>query len=77
MTSVPAPQQGCLSHIRVLDLLGREVRELWSGSLARGECLTVSWDGRDDERRLVHSGYYFLSLRVGGEVTMARVVWLR
>jgi subtilisin family serine protease len=65
------------AHIRVLDLSGREVRELWSGSLARGECLTVSWDGRDDERRLVHSGYYFLSLRVGGEVTMARVVWLR
>ena len=65
------------ARIRVLDLAGREVRDLWSGSLARGECLTVSWDGRDDGRRLVQSGCYFLSLQVAGVVTMARVAWLR
>jgi len=65
------------AHIRVLDLSGRRVRELWSGALARGQCLDVSWDGRDDERRLVHSGCYFMSLDVGGEVTTARIAWLR
>ena len=65
------------ARIRVLDLSGRSLRELWSGSLARGQCVTVSWDGRDEERRQVHSGYYFLSLEVAGEVTTARVAWLR
>jgi subtilisin family serine protease len=65
------------ARIRVLDLSGRTVRELWSGALARGQCLDVSWDGRDDERRLVHSGCYFMSLDVGGEVTTARIAWLR
>lgn len=63
--------------VRVLDLSGRTVRDLWSGSLARGDCIDVMWDGRDNERRLAHSGYYFLSLEVGGEVTTARVAWLR
>ena len=65
------------ARIRVLDLSGRTVRELWSGALARGQCLDVSWDGRDDDRRLVHSGCYFMSLDVGGEVTTARIAWLR
>jgi serine protease AprX len=65
------------AHIRVFDLSGRAVRELWSGALARGQCLDVSWDGRDDDRRLAHSGCYFVSLEVGGEVTTARIVWLR
>jgi subtilisin family serine protease len=64
-------------RVHVLDLMGRRVRDLWSGALVRGQCLDVSWDGRDDERRVVHSGYYFLSLDVGGEVTTARVAWLR
>src|SRR5262249_59748539 len=65
------------AHIRVLDLQGRRVRDLWSGELARGQCLDVSWDGRDHEHRLVHSGCYLVSLAVGGEMTSARVVWLR
>jgi subtilisin family serine protease len=65
------------AYIRVLDLSGRTVRELWSGALARGQCVDVSWDGRDDDRRLVHSGCYFVSLEVAGEVTTARVAWLR
>ena len=65
------------ARVGVLDLSGRRVRELWSGALARGQCLDVSWDGRDDERRLVHSGCYFVSLDVGGDVTTARIAWLR
>jgi hypothetical protein len=63
--------------IRVFDLHGRVVRDLWSGSLARGQCLTVSWDGSGEDGRRMHSGCYFLSLDVGGEVTTARVAWLR
>jgi hypothetical protein len=65
------------AQVRVLDLSGRKVRDLWSGALARGQCLDVSWDGRDDDRRLVHSGCYFVSLEAGGEVTTARIAWLR
>jgi serine protease AprX len=65
------------AHIRVHDLQGRRVSDLWSGSLARGQCVDVSWDGRDLDHRLAHSGCYFVSLTVGGEVTTARVVWLR
>jgi serine protease AprX len=65
------------AQVRVLDLSGRKVRDLWSGALARGQCLDVSWDGRDDDRRLVHTGCYFVSLEAGGEVTTARIAWLR
>jgi len=65
------------ARVKVLDVSGRRVRELWTGALARGQCLDVSWDGRDDDRRLLHSGCYFVSLDVGGEVTTARIAWLR
>jgi len=65
------------ARIRVFDLHGRAVRDLWSGSLARGQCLTVSWDGSGEDGRRMRSGCYFLSLDVGGEVTTARVAWLR
>jgi len=65
------------ARIRVLDAGGRAVRDLWSGRMARGECVTVSWDGRDGDRRTLHPGIYFISLDAGGEVTSARVAWLR
>jgi len=65
------------AHVRVLDLQGRRVQDLWTGTLARGQCVDVSWDGRDHDHRLAHSGCYFVALTVGGEVTTARIVWLR
>ncbi|HEY2954410.1 MAG TPA: S8 family serine peptidase [Candidatus Eisenbacteria bacterium] len=71
---IPGPSP---ARIRVFDLVGRRVRDVWSGALARGQCLTVSWDGRNDDGHVLHSGFYYVSLEVGGEVTTARVAWLR
>jgi serine protease AprX len=65
------------ARIEVLDLAGRAVRELWSGMLARGQCITVGWDGRDGASRAAEPGIYFISLKVGGQVTAARVAALR
>lgn len=65
------------ARIEVLDVAGRAVRELWSGMLARGQCITVGWDGRDGATRAADPGIYFISLKVGGQVTAARVAVLR
>jgi len=65
------------ARVRVHDTAGRAVRDLWSGLLARGQCVTVAWDGRDNERRAAVPGVYFISLQVGGQLTSARVAVLR
>jgi hypothetical protein len=62
--------------IRVHDVMGRALRTLWSGDIARGQCVTVRWTGEDDEGRRVRPGVYYLSLDAGGDVSAARVVVL-
>jgi subtilisin family serine protease len=70
-------QRASPARIRVLDVRGRTIDHLWSGLLARGEYVTVAWDGRDDGRRMVDPGIYFVALEVGGRVAAARVAALR
>jgi len=59
----------------VYDPAGRAVRTLWSG-FAEGRH-DVTWDGRDDQRRALPSGVYFIRLATGSGnetrvVTLAR-----
>lgn len=46
---------------RVLDLQGRTVRVLHTGSLARGTT-TLTWDGRDSAGATLRAGIYFVRL---------------
>jgi hypothetical protein len=64
-------------RVRVLDLGGRELAELWSGGITRGQCVDVSWDGRDRDGRRTRPGIYYIALSAGGDVVSARVVSLQ
>lgn len=67
LVSLAAPAEGA-----IIDLEGRRIRDL-GRVLGSG---LLSWDGRDDSRRRVRSGIYFLSVRIGGEARTARCVRL-
>lgn len=62
--------------LAVYDLSGRQVRTLWSGSMASGGH-ELTWDGRDDQGRTVSTGTYFARLNVAGEVSGQRLLWIR
>ncbi len=48
--------------VRIYDLQGRAVRELYAGVLPQGSH-TFRWDGRDDKGRGVAGGVYFLRMQ--------------
>lgn len=62
--------------VRILDLAGREVRRLRSGSLEAGTHVLV-WDLADDRGRAVAPGLYLLRARVGTENRDRRIVVVR
>jgi hypothetical protein len=61
--------------LRVYDLRGRAVRELFSGSREAGPGVVV-WDGFDDQGRRLASGIYFIRLRAGELTATLRTVLL-
>ena len=61
---------------RVIDLQGRTVRLLYSGTLVRG-VTSLAWDGRDEAGRLLGAGIYFVSLTSPLWTSTARVVRFR
>lgn len=61
----------------VHDATGRRVRTLWRGPAARGQCVDVRWNGRDEGGERVPPGIYYISLSAGGETSTVRVVALR
>ncbi|MBU1676617.1 spondin domain-containing protein, partial [bacterium] len=59
--------------VRVHDLRGRALRELWRGHVDAGR-FEIPWDGRDDRGRLLPSGAYLVAVRVGAERATARIL---
>ena len=53
--------------LRVHDVLGRRVRQVWQGSLGAGSHRFV-WDGRDEAGRAVAAGVYVYRVEVEGRV---------
>jgi len=64
------------ARVRIVDVSGRVMRELWSGPACAG-VRQLTWDGRDAGGRLAGSGVYFVSYEAGGRRSTLRVVALR
>jgi hypothetical protein len=62
--------------LKVLDLLGREVRTLVENRLLSGH-QQVRWDGRDNSRRAVATGVYLCQLSVDGTVITHQMTLLK
>jgi subtilisin-like proprotein convertase family protein len=62
--------------LSLYNVLGQEVRELVSGSLAAGEHRAV-WDGRDNRGMDAASGLYFVRLEAAGHATSGKLFLLR
>ena len=66
----------CVVTLRVLDVLGRQVRTLVNGSRAPG-VHTVQWAGNVEAGRPVGSGVYLLELATRGERLTTRLLLLK
>ena len=53
--------------LRVYDVLGRRVRQLWNGPLRAGTHRFV-WDGRDEVGKAVAAGVYIYKVEIDGQV---------
>jgi len=71
--TVPASLAGAAFGVAVVDLAGRAVRRLASGSAAAGRA-TLVWDLRDDHGVHVAPGIYFVRAGIGGYVETRRLV---
>ncbi len=60
--------------LKVYNLRGRLVRDLWEGDLERG--VTIVWDGKDNHGISLKSGIYFLRLE-GATISRQRKVVLK
>ena len=61
--------------LRVYDVLGRRVRQLWQGPLGAGTHRFV-WDGRDAVGKAVAAGVYVYQVEVDGQVTAKKTTKL-
>jgi hypothetical protein len=64
------------ASLRIYDVAGKAVRELWRSAAGPGEQQVV-WDGRDDAGGDAPSGLYFVRLATRGGARSARLLWLR
>ncbi len=62
--------------LRVVDVHGRTVRQLASGSMAEGE-YQLDWDGMSDQGRALPAGVYYTVLQTPTERAAERVVLVR
>jgi len=62
------------TNLDVLDVAGRLVRHLQTGTAASG---SATWDGRDDSGRDVSAGVYFVRLKAGAAMDSRRVTLIR
>ncbi len=53
--------------LRVYDVLGRRVRQVWQGPLGAGRH-RFTWDGRDEEGKDVAAGVYIYKVEIDGQV---------
>ena len=67
---------GTQVQVRVVDIQGREIRQLCSGSPSCICAVSVSWDGRDRDGAPARPGVYLVTAESGSERRGARVILL-
>ncbi len=69
------PGQGeAHAELAVFDPRGRKVADLFSGTLAGGETLSMNWRAEGERGRPLPSGIYLLRARMGGEFVTRKLV---
>ena len=64
------------ARVRVYDVAGRVVRDVYDGPMCCHETLAMSWDGRNGDGARVRPGLYLIALESGGQRRGARVIVL-
>lgn len=64
-------------HLRIFDLSGRLVKTLIDGRSVPSGWHSVSWNGRDENSRLVASGVFFYSIEAGDFVESRRMTLVK
>ena len=62
--------------IKILDLLGREVKVLYDGFNARGY-YEIIWDGTNFTGNELGSGIYFIDAHIGGKHSYRKIMKLK
>ena len=62
-------------ELAIVDVTGRRIRHLVSGTFAAGPH-EFTWDGRDDDGRSVRAGAYFCAGTIDGARTSQRLFLL-
>ena len=62
------------TQLIIYDILGREVRSLFSGYLGNGEH-TFQWNARDNNGKMVSSGTYFILLKSGKHSSVKKMLF--
>jgi hypothetical protein len=70
---LPSPSQ---LTVTIHDLRGRRVATLFDGPRNAG-AIVLSWQGRDDEGRPMHSGTYFAKMNSGSEQQVQKLMLVR
>lgn len=68
--------QSGLVQIKVYDLQGRLVKNLYSGSQEQGSH-TINWDGTNNLGQIVTSGTYLLKVATGSSTALKKLTFLR
>ncbi len=63
-------------ELAIYDLTGKRVRTLISETMSAGR-YSVSWDGRNEQGKLMPSGIYFYRLKTGDQIQTRRMVFLQ
>ena len=61
-------------NITVYDLYGRLVKSVFKGSMLAGD-QTLSWDGRNEQEKVVKCGMYIINCRIGKYLKSKRIVY--
>jgi len=65
------------AELKIYDASGRLVRTLVKNQSLGSKICTTSWDGRDDNGRLLPPGVYFCKLEIGGYRVIKRLILIR
>ena len=63
------------TELNIYDASGRLVKSFRTTPYALRN--TLSWDGRDDQNRMLGSGVYFVKLQIGGDSTTEKLLLVR